>query len=180
MELIIDRDNVALVDYNNKMGKVEELITREEFESTFHISLNGITNVTYAPLKNQYFVTYGEVDVKVFNDTTKNEVLNHIVVNKDAIVAYIEAKWIEEHKPSKYHIMQENGTWYISPENQVLLDNEDRIVAATLYLKQTDWIIVKINEAQLLGQDTQPLLTKYSAELAERETKREIINSLEG
>lgn len=51
---------------------------------------------------------------------------------------------------------------------------------AKAYLAETDWVIVKINEAQLLGQDIQPLLTKYSVELGEREAKRTIINSLEG
>jgi len=54
------------------------------------------------------------------------------------------------------------------------------IAEAKQYLLDTDWIIVKINETQLLGQDIQPLLTKYSAELAEREAKRNLINSLEG
>ena len=59
-------------------------------------------------------------------------------------------------------------------------DLEKQVSEAKQYLLDTDWIIVKINEAQLLGQDIQPLLAKYSVELGEREAKRTIINSLEG
>ena len=58
--------------------------------------------------------------------------------------------------------------------------NENQLAKAKQYLLDTDWVVVKINEAQLLGQDIQPLLTKYSVELGEREAKRTIINSLEG
>ena len=67
---------------------------------------------------------------------------------------------------------------FTEEELKVINDNKS-IQEAKQYLVNTDWIIVKINEAQLLGQDIQPLLTKYSVELSEREAKRTIINSLE-
>lgn len=57
---------------------------------------------------------------------------------------------------------------------------QKQLTEAKEYLDNTDWIIVKINEAQLLGQDIQPLLTKYELELLERENKRLTINQLEG
>lgn len=179
MEIIIDRENVALIDAYNKMGIVEEIITREEFETNFHIDLSETTNVTYSPLRKQFFVTYGEIDVRVFESPASNVILNHIEINKDAIVSYIENKWIEEHKPSQYHIMKEDGKWYISPENQVLLDNENKVIEAISYLKQTDWVIVKITEMQLEGADTTSLMEKYKEELVNRTFYRNLINSLE-
>jgi hypothetical protein len=47
---------------------------------------------------------------------------------------------------------------------------------AQAYLTSTDWIVSKMSEAQLQSVDIAPLLTKYSAELREREASRLTIN----
>ena len=46
------------------------------------------------------------------------------------------------------------------------------------YLSQTDWIVIKIQEAGLSG-DTSALLEKYATILSERQIAREEINTLE-
>lgn len=40
------------------------------------------------------------------------------------------------------------------------------------YLSGTDWIVAKIGEASLVGQDISPLLEKYGSELVAREHAR--------
>ena len=77
----------------------------------------------------------------------------------------------------------------VGKEPQELLDaltlqkqNEDRetlLRKAKQYLQNTDWIVAKIGESQMNGDDITPLLGKYSLELLERKTKREVINSYE-
>ena len=62
---------------------------------------------------------------------------------------------------------------------QAELDAEalrERKSEAQAYLTSTDWIVSKMSEAQLQGVDIAPLLTKYSAELIEREASRLTMN----
>jgi len=47
---------------------------------------------------------------------------------------------------------------------------------AQAYLAETDWIVSKISEAMLKGEDIAPLLTLYSSEFLEREASRLTIN----
>lgn len=65
-------------------------------------------------------------------------------------------------------------------EELLAQENNNAISDAQQYLNYTDWIVVKINEAQVLGGDIQPLLEKYTVELTKRLEARDIINSLEG
>ena len=58
--------------------------------------------------------------------------------------------------------------------------NQKLIEEAKRYLKETDWIVVKINEYQLSGEDISPLLDKYAVELQTRKEKRDLINELGG
>jgi len=46
------------------------------------------------------------------------------------------------------------------------------------YLADTDWIIIKINELSILGNDTSGLIEKYKEEIKKREESRIIINEL--
>ena len=48
------------------------------------------------------------------------------------------------------------------------------------YLADTDWIISKISEASLTGQDTEPLLVQYDAQIKEREMARVRLRIAEG
>lgn len=57
-------------------------------------------------------------------------------------------------------------------------EEQERAEALT-YLDSTDWIVAKISEALALGKDTSPLLTKYSTELDERASMRELIDNTE-
>ena len=49
---------------------------------------------------------------------------------------------------------------------------------ALRYLKDTEWVVTKIAEKQILGQDTSALLTKYQSTIDEREVKRARLNEL--
>ena len=48
------------------------------------------------------------------------------------------------------------------------------------YLADTDWIISKISEASLTGQDIEPLLVQYDSQIKEREMARIRIRLAEG
>lgn len=56
--------------------------------------------------------------------------------------------------------------------------NEDALVEvatkflAKEYLNQTDWIVTKINEYQVIGKDIDELLSKYAEQLTKREEAR--------
>lgn len=47
---------------------------------------------------------------------------------------------------------------------------------AYMYLAETDWIISKIAERQLLGEAINDLMLQYSAEIQKREEARAVIN----
>ena len=57
-------------------------------------------------------------------------------------------------------------------------ERDELVRKAKKYLDETDWIISKISEAKLLGEEPGKLLEKYKAELKERENCRERINEL--
>lgn len=59
-------------------------------------------------------------------------------------------------------------------------EKQTAISEAKEYLTKTDWIVTKITEASIKGDNVTDMLSKYSAELAERTIRRELINSLEG
>lgn len=62
----------------------------------------------------------------------------------------------------------------LSQEKQDALE----IREAMRYLKDTDWVVTKIAEKQILGQDTSTLVTKYQSIIDEREIKRARLNEL--
>lgn len=55
---------------------------------------------------------------------------------------------------------------------------EQALMEAHMYLAETDWIISKIAEKQLLGEAINDLMLKYSAELQKREEARQVINGV--
>lgn len=57
--------------------------------------------------------------------------------------------------------------------------NQQSIIDAKTVLQNSDWIITKISEAQIKGEDITILKDKYSQEIADRETARNTINNLE-
>ena len=58
-------------------------------------------------------------------------------------------------------------------------ERDELVRKAKKYLDDTDWIISKISEAKLLGEEPGKLLEKYKNEIKEREKCRERINNLE-
>ena len=87
-------------------------------------------------------------------------------------------------------VKEENGTYYlynvdIPKERYISKDNsyEDELILSIddykCKLSETDYIVVKIAEAQALGEDVTTLLEKYAEELSNRKTYRQKINELE-
>lgn len=62
-------------------------------------------------------------------------------------------------------------------KEQETQDLQTKINEAKAYLASTDYIVTKIAEAQALGEDTAPLLSKYSAELQQRKEARAFIGA---
>ena len=58
--------------------------------------------------------------------------------------------------------------------------NDQIISEMKSFLVSTDWIVVKISEALIKGQDTAALLTKYDEDLTNRASARAAINSVSG
>lgn len=48
------------------------------------------------------------------------------------------------------------------------------------FLDSTDWVVAKIGEALIKGQDTTPLMTEYQTVLTDRESARVAINAANG
>lgn len=63
-------------------------------------------------------------------------------------------------------------------ESQEELDAKELAQAKT-YLSDTDWVITKISEAEILGEDVSALKTQYQNVINERRAKRTRINELE-
>lgn len=87
-------------------------------------------------------------------------------------------------------VKEENGVYYLynidAPKEQYLpKDNSyqnELILSIDEYkckLSETDYIVVKIAEAQALGEDITTLLEKYAEELSNRKIYRQKINELE-
>ena len=87
-------------------------------------------------------------------------------------------------------VKEENGTYYLynvdTPKEQYISkDNSykyELMASIDDYknrLSETDYIVVKIAEAQALGEDISTLLEKYAEELSNRKTYRQKINELE-
>lgn len=55
-------------------------------------------------------------------------------------------------------------------------EREEQVRKAKRYLDETDWIISKISEAKLLGEEPEKPLEKYKTELKKRGKCREEIN----
>ena len=59
-------------------------------------------------------------------------------------------------------------------EEQIIAE---KIIEYKTYLANTDYIVTKIAEAQALGEDTPPLLSKYQVQLQQRKEAREFIGA---
>ena len=53
----------------------------------------------------------------------------------------------------------------------------EKVIEYKAYLANTDYIVTKIAEAQALGEDTAPLLSKYAVELQQRKEARAFVGA---
>ena len=92
-----------------------------------------------------------------------------------------EIRAIEE---GQEFLIQDDWVELLDEELQVIINppkTEEQIIAeqvaeAKAYLADTDWVVIKINEAQVLGEAIQDLLVKYKEILDKRQECRTIIN----
>lgn len=47
---------------------------------------------------------------------------------------------------------------------------------AKMYLAATDWVVAKVGEARLLGEDIAPLMAQYESIFLQRKAARLVIN----
>ena len=62
-------------------------------------------------------------------------------------------------------------------KEQETQDLQNKLNEARVFLASTDYIVTKIAEAQALGEDTAPLLSKYQVELQQRKEARAFIGA---
>lgn len=100
----------------------------------------------------------------------------HIQMLRDRCVEFGTKLTIEDEK-----IIAEISEAFIPTPQEELdrLEVEQKVYEAKTYLASTDWIVTKIGEVQIKGEDTTELLSKYSTELIKRDECRTLINSLE-
>ena len=92
-----------------------------------------------------------------------------------------EIRAIEE---GQEFLIQDDWVELLDEELQVIINppkTEEQIIAeqvaeAKSYLAETDWVVIKINEAQVLGEAIQDLLVKYKEILDKRQECRAILN----
>lgn len=82
---------------------------------------------------------------------------------------------INKPKPLKYL----NGELVVDTVEEEIRTKKLEIEEYKEYLRDTDYVVVKMNEYQLQGQEIESILTQYNDILIEREAKRTLINSLE-
>jgi hypothetical protein len=75
-------------------------------------------------------------------------------------------------------IVDSTQVWTVVPLPEDVA-NQRKVGEAKRYLEETDWIVTKIAESQVLGADIAELLAKYSVELDQREASRALINNIE-
>lgn len=59
---------------------------------------------------------------------------------------------------------------------ELAAEKAQKVTEARAYLNSTGWIIEKISERSFVGEDIEPLKTKYIEELTAREEARALIN----
>lgn len=95
----------------------------------------------------------------------------------DEVYAYEEDGSQDHLIGNKVLMTAEEVELHINPpktEEQIIAE---KVIEAKAYLASTDYIVTKIAEAQALGEDTAPLLSKYQVELQQRKEARAFIGA---
>jgi len=100
-----------------------------------------------------------------YKDDSENLYVDPIVNNHDSLVKLTEDEFNA--------LLEEKNTL---TDDEV---NAQNITTSKIYLTSTDWVVVKINESSIQGEDITDLLTKYADVLTARIEARDNINSLE-
>jgi hypothetical protein len=86
-----------------------------------------------------------------------------------------EGNEVEESYEADGDLIRSFKVGVIPPFEESDLHHQKVANNAQVYLDSTDWIVTKIAELQLEGENVDALKTKYATELAERKVMRELI-----
>lgn len=116
-----------------------------------------------------------EISIQV--DENNKIVKVNLDITTNPIVLDVDGEDLDNllNKPCKYI----EGVIIVDSVEEQIRIKEELISQHKKYLLDTDYIVIKINEYKLQDKPVDSLLIHYSSELAEREVKREMINTLE-
>ncbi len=126
-------------------------------------------------------------------DLTLGKLEKDFILKKEKNIGYFEKILFDENgniigsepdiekNSKKYEEIKEEIQVYIpyTTEELQIIENNKQIVEAKEFLTKTDYIVTKIAERKMLGQDVTADLELYKDTLAKREEERDIINNLE-
>lgn len=126
-------------------------------------------------------------------DLTLGKLEKDFILKKEKNIGYFEKILFDENgniigsepdiekNSKKYEEIKEEIQVYIpyTTEELQIIENNKQIVEAKEFLTKTDYIVTKIAERKMLGQDVTAELEEYKITLEKREEAREIINFAE-
>lgn len=155
--IIVSKNDVSFIDAKNPyLGRIGEMMSRDNFEVKFGVSFEGVDTLAYEPERNIFHIErYGRVDV--FQNANDNALMKTLASKEEAVRNYFELLCLDRIKPSKYHTLV-NKAWTISAEDQVKLDRD---VFEADFRKKRDAALAEadilINKAEDVGQNTTAL-----------------------
>lgn len=135
-------------------------------------------------LKSEEFIKYKEIEETV---TLKDENGNDLLDKKgepftETITKQIPDGLIDGYTQiteAEYNELAKPKVYVPTPEQKAAQEKARQIDACKKYLEDTDYIVLKIAEAQSEGGDITTLRTEYAERLAKRKEARNKINELE-
>jgi len=130
----------------------------------------------------QWYDSYGEIEY--FDKNNRNKKVEEYTQFQTVLDLYNEQRSYLKRTtpPSKEPIwdwIEETEEWVESDDKKIIFETEKIINEKKGFLSSTDWIVVKIAEIQLSGEQIDEMLIKYSDILEERKSARMFINENE-
>jgi hypothetical protein len=154
--IIVPEDNVVMID---------------GIRNAFPIDLSPIGTNIHAV---QWYETWGEVEYK---DETPNKKITDISEYL-YLIPLLEKDVLHSNTPNAWSVWDDTeGVWVEDLVLKAKQEAEKIVDDAKTYLTSTDWVIAKISEKSLIGEDVSALLVEYADIITNREEARVIINN---
>ena len=152
MNIVVDKGNVTILDFNNQYGRIEELIPREEFSTKYNIGLSGIDTASYEPDRGILHIEF-QGKVTAYDSKDKHAFFQGCFNSLSTIKNDFEVKLLESQLPSTFHEVV-NKQIIITPENEAKLAQDTLNKESRQYLASTDWYVVRNQETgEVIPQD---------------------------